>query len=134
MLSKKGVLSIGEGCTTAKLTKRMQSQTFWAKKTCVYAVKHENVKQKGGVAKTTGLFTAFYHNNPSPMEREHNNSNKNSYMLHMISILISTAKLGLQSMLSIICNAWKALFNIESSMEFSIKISELSYEYSKAAC
>lgn len=52
----------------------------------------------------------------------------------MISILISTAKLGLQSMLSIICNAWKALFNIESSMEFSIKISELSYEYSKAAC
>ena len=47
----------------------MQSQTFWAKKTCVYAVKHENVKQKGDVTKTIGLFTVFYHNNPSPMER-----------------------------------------------------------------
>jgi len=80
LLSKTGVLSIGEGYTTAKLMKRMQSQTFWTKKTYVYAVKHKEVKQTGTITREIGLFTAFYHNNLSPMERENKNCNNNSYM------------------------------------------------------
>lgn len=34
----------------------------------------------GTITREIGLFTAFYHNNPSPMERENKNSNNNSYM------------------------------------------------------
>lgn len=39
----------------------------------------------------------------------------------MINILISIAELSSRSMLSFVCNIWKALFTIESSMEFSIR-------------
>lgn len=36
-----GVLSIGEGCTTAKLMKRKQSQTLLAEKILEYTIKHK---------------------------------------------------------------------------------------------
>jgi len=39
----------------------------------------------------------------------------------MINILISIVELSSRSMLSFVCNTWRALFTIESSMEFSIR-------------